>query len=227
MLLITIVIDVDVKKLACTCTALSSLVTSVTSESSKNDACFMGKTDEYAVDEEGAIDLGADTKAKEPQQSTNNQELNSLPRRGRVSKRVRSQMITTEKHAERKSKRSSVEYCLLAGVLSCTAQNPYFIKMLKTNQPTISRTLVKGRGSNRTLDADQRPSHLALMSASCSPASLSDFILKWSRRNSGPRNLLEQLLIHISLNIVDVFEGEMSTSLSSCIIDCKYKYCSI
>jgi hypothetical protein len=51
----------------------------------------------------------------------------------RVSKRVQSQMLTSEKETERLAKRSNVEYCLLAGTLSCTSQNPNYTRLLKSD----------------------------------------------------------------------------------------------
>jgi hypothetical protein len=173
----------------------------------------------------------ADTKnALDPSHLTTNQQVNSLPRRGRVSKRVRSQLMTTEKQTERKSNRSSVEYCLLAGVLSCTAQNPYYAKMLKRDicwedLPTIrkylptlsSQALVEGRSLNRSLNAENH----APTNFFPSPTSLNGFILQWSRHNSGPQHLLENFLITISFHIVEVFSGETIDLLSTCVIDCK------
>ena len=226
-------IEPDVKKLACTCRAMtttggSAPIARISHETKEsNAACYERSTGE-SVDEEEGINkfLDAETGATEPPHSTNNHESNSLPHRGRTSKRVRSQLMTTEKQAERKSKRSSIHYTLLSGVLSCTAGNPFYTKMLATNQPAASKTPVKGRVLNCSQDNNAPPSHLGLMNTSFSHPSLSEFILRWSRRNSGPRNLLDQLLTHISLNAADVFEGETTSSLSSCVIDCK-SICSL
>ncbi len=222
-------LESDVKKLVGTCRAMPTTVAAATEASmsnatvtndvsTRNDTCFERLTGETAAEEEIRIGLDTETKAA----SIIHQEINTVPRRGRISKRVRSQLITTERQAERKSKRSSVEYCLLAGVLSCTAHNPFYTKMLKANQPAVSRTSVEGSGSNRSPDA--RLLHPGFVNASCSPASLNEFIHRWSRRNSGPRNVLHHLLTHISLNIAEVFEEESTSTLSSCVIDCEFKY---
>lgn len=207
------VIESDIKTLAGTCRAMPKTLSSAVKErlsketmassSSRNDAFFEQSTG--SVDEEDKINcLDTETKDTKSEQS----------RRGRVSTRVRSHLLTTEKEAERKSKRSSLEYCLLAGVLSCTAHNPKYSKMMKKNQPVASSC---------SLDADARPSHSGIDNLSYSPASLNEFIRKWSRRNSGPKSLLHRLAIHISFNIVEVFGGKMTNSLSSCVIDCKFK----
>lgn len=148
----------------------------------------------------------------------------------RVSKRVRSQMLTSEKQTERKSKRGSVEYCLLAGALSCTAQNPYYTKLLKEDLDKKDHLplLTQGgmilnspaRNSSETpLDSDAAP--IDQIAAFVTPTSLNSFVTKWSRHNSGPRNLAEIFLVHVSLNVGDVFEVESTDSISSCILDCK------
>lgn len=217
------VIEPDVKKLACTCRAMTTTVGSapiarISNETmERNAACFERSTGESVDEEEINKVLGAETGATEP---PHYHESNSLPLRGRTSKRVRSQLMSTEKQAERKSKRSSIHYTLLAGVLSCTAQNPLYTNMLATKQLAASKS-VKGLVLNRSQDNNAPHSHLGVMNTTFSHPSLNEFILRWSRRNSGPRNLLDQLLRYISLNVVDVFEGVTNSSLSSCVIDCK------
>jgi len=149
----------------------------------------------------------------------------------RVSKRVRSQMLTSEKQTERKSKRGSVEYCLLAGALSCTAQNPYYTKLLKEDLdkkdhlPLITQEGVMilnspARNSSDT-PSDMSTAMVDQITAFVTPTSLNSFVTKWSRHNSGPRNLAEIFLIHVSLNVSEVFEVESTDSISSCVLDCK------
>ena len=167
----------------------------------RNAACFERSTGESVDEEEINKVLGAETGATEP---PHYHESNSLPLRGRTSKRVRSQLMSTEKQAERKSKRSSIHYTLLAGVLSCTAQNPLYTNMLATKQLAASKS-VKGLVLNRSQDNNAPHSHLGVMNTSFSHPSLNEFILRWSRRNSGPRNLLDQLLRYISLRIAPKF----------------------
>ena len=151
---------------------------------------------------------------------------------GRVSKRVRSQMITSEKQTERKSKRASVEYSLLAGVLSCTAQNPYYANLLKEditweNLPQIRKCmedLIGVENSSDKADIVEKASTIVARpsesNAFLAATSLNSFITKWSGHNSGPKNLAEIFLRHVSLNACEVFEVESNESLSSCVIDC-------
>jgi len=148
----------------------------------------------------------------------------------RVSKRVRSQMLTSEKQTERKSKRGSVEYCLLAGALSCTAQNPYYTKLLKDDLDKKDHLPLITQGgmilnspprnsSGMPLDSDEAP--VDQITAFVTPTSLNSFVTKWSRHNSGPRNLAEIFLVHVSLNVSDVFEVERTDSISLCVLDCE------
>ena len=181
----------------------------------------------------GNAPVDANTEGREALEAEGNQQgadFISPPRQGRVSKRVRSQMITTEKQAERKSKRESVEYCLLAGVLSCTVQNPYYTKLLKRSSswgdlplikkvlPHLARDFPENSGSNLNADSSSGAKQI---DDCLSPASLNSFVAKWSRQNSGPRQLLEVFLLHVSLNTTDVFGVEQADSFSSCIVDGK------
>jgi hypothetical protein len=240
----------DVKRLACTCRTMPSGLKSARDKlmaekkqanaaSPEKDAfCPINATLEDTANET-TIDETSATSGSKSKNNRRGVDIISPPHRGRVSKRVRSHMITTEKQAERKSKRSSVEYCLLAGTLSCTAQNPYYTKLLADSSsqhlplfskcmqapPALSQAIDEGPGLNSadSLDANKiaRSSHMGHMNPFLSPTSLNEFILKWSRHNSGPRDLLEEFLLHVSLNASDIFQGEVSDSLSSCITDCK------
>jgi hypothetical protein len=237
----------DVYRLACTCRTMSSELASarakrmgerkqpVDSSLGKDDSSPVNETVEDAGKEEDIVDTCTTSGPK----STDNHV--SPPRRGRVSKRVRSHMITTEKQAERKFKRSSVEYCLMAGTLSCTAQNPHYIELLKVDfdsehlsvvaecmraQHSLSRSLLEGSCMNSagSLDVNKiaRSSQLGHTNPFISQTSLNEFIRKWSRHNSGPKDLLEEFLLHVSLNARHVFDGAVAESLSSCLIDCKF-----
>ena len=152
------------------------------------------------------------------------------PRRGRVSKRVQSQTITSEKQTERRAKRSSAEYCLLAGVLSSTAQNPIYRKLIEKDiawdkLPKIKRdTLqVQAMPPVQSIDAPQCASiepvqHLDDFIAS---SSFSTFIQSMSRANSGPIDALDKFLVHLSLHTKDIFGCENTDDLSACVIECK------
>ena len=62
-----------------------------------------------------------------PSTSNNN---TSRPPSSRSSSRVRSQLMTSSKHAERNARRKSVEYCLVSVVLSCSIDHPLYTSSL-------------------------------------------------------------------------------------------------
>jgi len=183
--------------------------------------------------------LGSEYNNKDSNKSANNNKPKPTKKKRsksnsgteRVSKRVRSQMLTSEKQTERKSKRGSVEYCLLAGALSCTAQNPYYTKLLKEDLdkkdhlPLITQGGLilnsPARNSSDTPLDSATTTPIDQITAFVTPTSLNSFVTKWSRHNSGPRNLAEIFLIHVSLNVGDVFAVEGTDSISSCVLDCK------
>ena len=151
------------------------------------------------------------------------------PRRGRVSKRVQSQAITSEKQTERRAKRSSAEYCLLAGVLSSTAQNPIYRKLIEKDiawdklPPKRDTLQMQAMPLVQSVDTPQCASiesvqHLDDFIAS---SSLSTFIQSMSRANSGPIDALDKFLVHLSLHTRDIFGCENTDDLSACVIECK------
>ena len=150
------------------------------------------------------------------------------PRRGRVSKRVQSQAITSEKQNERRAKRSSAEYCLLAGVLSCTSKNPIYRNMLETDPPreklpTGCIPHLQGLVQAQTGDRESSTTApLKQQNEFSATSSLITFIQSVCKVNSGPADALEKFLVHVSLNVSDVFGSENADTMSSCVIDCKY-----
>lgn len=225
--------ETDLKSLACTWRAMPSGLAFARAErvdEMEKDEDASPPAEKHAtsdVDEEittyGVTNTNSDFKSKSSRRRT------ASPTPGeRISKRVRSHMITTEKQAERKSKQSSVEYCLIAGTLSCTAQNPDYNMLLNAELPLLLRCL-NNHPSLSQIHTDDSGLNLSVRSSHShinhfvSTTSLNEFALKWSKQNSGPRELLEEFLLHISLNTRDVFETFLADkdSLSSCIIDCE------
>lgn len=141
----------------------------------------------------------------------------------RVSKRVRSQMLTSEKETVRQAKRSSVEHCLLAGALSCTAQNPTYAKMSKTEYEW-DQLPVFGSLSNKQIESStviKTADKVMTTSKYRAPSSLSQFISVASKNNSGPRHLLELFLIYVAMNPNNAFQ-DGKNNLSACFLDCEY-----
>lgn len=157
----------------------------------------------------------------------------------RTSKRVMSQLITSGKMAERKSKRASVEFCFLASVLSCSEDDLDYLtqskgQILWENSLLASDGSIQvpygslGLGSSLTT-ANARSSAQEMQSRQqnearerSGEASLVFFTERWSCRNSGPIDVLSKFLAHIALNVEDVFANasEDMMGLSSCVTDC-------
>jgi hypothetical protein len=57
-------------------------------------------------------------------------------------------------------------------------------------------------------------------------SSLASFVEKWSGRNSGPMDLVTTYLVHVAMNVEEVFASDPSgtVALTSCILSCK---CSV
>jgi len=145
--------------------------------------------------------------------------------RGRVSSRVLCKMMTSEKRKERQAKQNSVEYCLLAGVLSCTAENPFYELLLNSDVdwdhlPTLEECINYIQGILRKKDSCQYLTKVHQANFMLAPSSLRSFAMKWSKSNSGPRTLLESFLVHISLHSKDIFCDESNENLDTCILEC-------
>ena len=185
-------------------------------------------------DKNEAININRDLDITANEIEPNNATDDIPSRRGRVSKRVQSQTITTEKQNERRAKRSSAEYCLLAGVLSTTSQNPNYRKLIKKDiswddLPIMKQCALHTQAVSPEKDDNRQQASATLslqnQSNMSSPPSLSTFIKQIST-NSGPNDVLEQFLAYVSLHVSDVFASEDSDSLSSCIIECKLMHFS-
>lgn len=142
----------------------------------------------------------------------------------RVSKRVRSQMLTSEKETERQAKRSSVDYCFLSGTLLCIPQNPNYAKLLKSDviweelpvlKSCLGRLTTPGV-SNNTLTKNKSSTPTTVETKS----SIGLFVERVSKNNSGPRHLLELFLVHSAMHPADVF-GNSKKDPTSCILDCE------
>jgi hypothetical protein len=152
----------------------------------------------------------------------------------RTSKRLRSQLITSGKIAERSQKRKSFDFCFLAATLSCTKnKHRENMKELKGDK-TISRLLqghdmpsspskIKTGARNETRDSKDVNRREA--SERLGDSSLSAFVERWSGRNSGPMDLLSNYLVHVAVNVEDVFTSDPGGTvvLTSCILACRYK----
>lgn len=178
---------------------------------------------------EGSVEEGTSER-----QHNNNNNLK------RVSKRVRSQIITSGKRAVRSNRRNSTEYCLLAATLGCTAEDAKYKIFLqanyeygtaRSNVDTLNEVadsgvllgksavpkLSKGeRYASNKEDALERLRNWSLFS----------FVEKYSAQSAvSPLACLFRFVAHASLHVSRVFSCDPGGSLvmSSCLLDCKYK----
>jgi hypothetical protein len=189
--------------------------------------------DNENMDKEGetADEKDSGVPRHDAQRETSGEEKRDGPSRThRTSKRVLSQLITSGKIADRKSRRNSVEFCFLAATLSCTKEEHRDnIKKLMKEDKTIARLLEGGelslnpniRGSSLLSDATNK--HRNEARERICDSSLSMFAERWSCRNSGPMDLLMRYLGHVATNVEDVFSSDPGGSmvLTSCVLGCK------
>lgn len=191
------------------------------------------KDQQHNMDEEGdnADEKDTGVPRQDGQRETSGEEKQDGPSRThRTSKRVLSQLITSGKIADRKSKRNSVEFCFLAATLSCTKyEHRDNVKKLMREDKTIARLLEGGqlslnpniRGYSLLSDATNR--HRNEARERICDSSLSTFAERWSSRNSGPMDMLVRYLGHVAINVEDVFSSDPGGSmvLTSCVLGCK------
>ncbi|KAI2496726.1 hypothetical protein MHU86_17773 [Fragilaria crotonensis] len=146
------------------------------------------------------------------------------PARARSSKRVLSQLITSGKRADRDAKRRSVKYCFLASILSCTSEDEMYRKfslndinwdlLIKSEDSTTE-------GLQKEFESPLAQPEGVSLDFRLGDFSLKAFVDKWSSKNSGPFDILQRYVSHVSLNVVDVFQSDQdSLALSGVIVDC-------
>ena len=177
---------------------------------------------------------------EEPKSDAAKQQLMKFANRS--SKRVRSQIITSSKQAERSAKRKSMEYCLVSSIIPCTMDHPDYNSCLNKElnwddlMPLINysekakQMLEVGRkeeGENMEVDNGGIVERRRADSMSMGKTSLTTFIKRWSNANSGARDMLRQFLAHISCYVNSVYECDKRNvmMLSQCISDCKFFVC--
>jgi len=145
----------------------------------------------------------------------------------RVSKRLRSQIITSGKRAERSTRRSSVEYCLLAATLGCTPDDEEYQRII---QESLDASAEKG-GTPVPLPqktAAEKPNLIKEEARErVSESSLKSFVMKWASQSATPLDVLFGFAAHASLNVGDVFSSDPGGAmvLSSCLMECKFVIC--
>ena len=166
--------------------------------------------------------------SKSPQRVKRSNSSSNSPRPAipgeRVSKRVRSQMLSSEKETERQAKRSSIEYCFLSGVFSCTSQDPNYVKLLKSNLDWEKLPIFKSsvdRQSDNEASAKDIPQNKSVDATPFEMSSLGIFLETTRVNNSGPKHLLDKFLVYAAMHPDSVF-SDRKNDPSSCILDGEY-----
>ena len=161
----------------------------------------------------------------------------------RSSKRVRSQLITSGKQAERSTKRKSVEYCLISSIFFCSSAHPgyrhylnialpwkdvkplcNYVKKIKSVLETCHGYEVEASERNSQITVkDNFPDRLVESAANVGISSLRSFIHRYSACNSGSFDLLERVLCHVSCFVEHVYRSEKGGLMfvTACIMECE------
>lgn len=204
--------DQELWKLEIACRALSTLVLSARALNQTRQRGQPALTNEM---EPAAIP------PPPPRPATREISESSDSRVKRSSRRVQSQIESSEKRNERSNRRNSVEYCLLGATLGCTPDDPVYLK-----------TVREGLNKKRVSDSPRQRSDTAILAfgeeasdARLKDSSLRSFVMHLSTISSlTPTASLFRFVSHASIHIGDVYTSDLSGSVvvSSCLLDCKY-----
>lgn len=144
----------------------------------------------------------------------------------RVSKRVRSQILSSGKRAERKNRRSSTEYCLLGATLGCSVNDASYRNLLQqeNDERGVGESFLRVGDSisptnHRLADIDKEDSVEAW-----NESSLVSFVNGCRDQPCYPLSFLFRFVAHVSINVAQVFSSDSHSSLTmtTCLLDCKY-----
>lgn len=152
----------------------------------------------------------------------------------RISKRLRTQLITEGKRSERSSRRTSADYCLLAAILGCIPTDKNYMALIEEGiQWNDSKTEKGGEegmdesrrsesGVRRIALTDKRDRHRQEAKERSGDASIAAFLA--SVNVATPINTLFCFVAHVSKHIADVFSSDAggAMTLSSSLLDCEY-----
>jgi hypothetical protein len=154
----------------------------------------------------------------------------------RTSKRVQSQLLTSEKEAERITKRKSVEYCLISSVIPCTIDSPVYSHLigkynwakLEMFQP-LTKIKTQFFSNSPKLDSQSGCETICTKTikhfeSQTSLPLLYDFIGGYNTSATSASDLLHKYLTLIASNVDEVCKNEYGGTvlLISCISECKY-----
>ena len=233
----------DVQGLESTCRSLSTDIISARAMLEKDRNMRMKQMEQEMGDmlKESEMAENSSDKGASISDAATNQNLMKFAHRS--SKRVRSQLITSGKQAERSAKRNSIEYCLVSSIVPCTISHPDYTACLNERldwdnlKPLHEYSdMIKYMSEASTKDGNEKDdvanspgmrgnyNRNGMISRIRGSPTLTTFINVWSRKNSGARDLLHRFLAHVSCYVESVYKCEEGNimMLTQCISECKY-----
>lgn len=147
----------------------------------------------------------------------------------RASKRVRSQIITSGKRAERESRRSSTKFCLLSATLGCTEESFEYRAAVEAGHESsrIGYPHAINQGESSSTGVSKKHGRVKISPPS-SDYSLYDFVQAFVEQPQTPFNLLCDFVSKIAMNVADVFQSDHNSYiLASIILECFEVICQI
>jgi len=229
------------KMLESTCRSLSADITTARALVKKDRNLKMKRMEQEMGDMLEEKESGAPV--DESNQDSSKEELLKLAHR--TSKRVKSQLMSSGKQAERGTKRKSVEYCLTSSILPCTIDHPDYRECIEknidwdallpmymySNQIKAMAKLTKSgkedesTNTGETVLDEKDCKQRVLQSMSKERASMFVFMKRWSASNSGSRDMLQRFLAHVSCHVSEVYDSEHGNTmvLTQCIRECEFE----
>ena len=140
----------------------------------------------------------------------------------RASKRVRSQIITSGKRAERQSRRT-VQSTLLALTLGTDSSSSEYKKLVTAG---FDWNALVPDGQRETLSRSDTQKKAPIPIDRTTDSSLSNFVECWSVIPSRPMDVLWNFVAHVSLHVDDVFSSDPGglNVLTSALLECKLSF---
>lgn len=142
----------------------------------------------------------------------------------RVSSRLKSQVMASEKRSERSKRQQSAEYCLIAAIFGCDQYDERYttsIAIATAKQMNASDKFQRDDARNGCNDKIGIKSN----SVRTMTSSLLSFFDEWRNifSHSSATVVLFRFVVHAAMNVSDIFsDSEIETlALSSCLLECK------
>jgi hypothetical protein len=135
----------------------------------------------------------------------------------RVSKRVRSQIITSGKRAERENRRSSTKFCLLSAIFGCAEDSDEYQAAVNAGHASLAAYSRAGQVDSSTNAFFRKHGRIRSPLLS-SDYSLFDFVQASLDRPQSSIELLCGFVSNVAMNVADVFQNDHNSYVLSAII---------